>query len=156
MDSLVFPKAVVNQSLIDLHNKVVPFVTQLILKHETEFHHFFTTSFDYLMVKYLVTPNDSIQIIIEETTLKFYQKLSATEVTPDMTPLRFYYNDVFKDEIISMPHLLQKLTCYHIRLHQKIDRSKLILTTLETYKQSVLDQINIVIVTDLFYSIFAE
>lgn len=142
-DDMTFPKATIDPKLIKLQDKVTEFVTSVILKHEKEFYELiqknFCTQIEYLLGS---TCSSIIEMIVL-TTNKFYNKIyfdiqhkKETELTKIILEMCNYTD--------YGPHiLLDKLIRLTLEAHLEINREQLVVENYNLYEKSVLNQINI-------------
>jgi hypothetical protein len=142
-DDLTFPKATIDPKFLHLQKEVTEFITSVILKHEMDFYNLVKANFLLDIDNILGSTNPTIIQMITEITNIFYNKIYyeiqrgiSTPITNLVLNMRTYAD--YESHI-----LLDKMIRLTIDAHLDVVREKLALNDLELYQKSVLNQINI-------------
>jgi hypothetical protein len=141
-DDMTFPKATIDPKLIRLQKEVTEFVTSVILKHEKEFCELVLKNFPAKVVEILGSTRQTIITMITEVTNKFYNQIYFDIQNKKTTPLTTTILEMSEFADYGPHILLDKLIRLTFTIHLDIVREDLNLDDLDSYNQSVLDQIN--------------
>lgn len=146
-DELHFPRASVDPRLLKLQLEVTEFVTGVILNHEKKFYELIEMHAKHLKSNILGTTNEKIIDMITVTTNTYYNQLylciqnktptSESELIEEISSYADYGSHVLLDKLI-------RLT---IDIHHEIIREKLHIDTCNTHLKTVLEQINIYLIS---------
>jgi hypothetical protein len=142
-DDICFPKATVEPRLIKLQTEVTEFVTSVILNHERIFYHTICNNFADMKTEILGTTCPTIIQMVTTSTNKIYneyylqiQNHVQNDITNLICEISSYGN-------YGCHILLDKLVRLTIDIHHEIIREKLSLDNIDLYLKTVLDQINV-------------
>ena len=156
-EDMSFPKATIDPKLIKLQKDVTEFITSVILKHEKEFFSLVQNKFGKKnMDKVLGTTNKSIIEMIKEITVKFYNKLYFDIQNKVETPLTELILNMCEFAEYGAHILLDKLFRLTLDAHIDVSREQLVIKKEDKYLKSVLNQINIYLLSKNLLQIFSK
>ena len=155
-DDLCFPKATIDPRLIKLQADVTEFVTGVILNHETKFYNLIDQHFNISKSTILGETNSSIIEMITETTNTYYNRLYFQIQRKELTAETELIKDMASNATYGPHILLDKLIRLTIDIHHEIVRERLCTNTLDLLLKTVLEQINIYLLSANLLHMFSK
>lgn len=142
-DDMAFPKASVDPNLLRLRTDVMDFITNVILKHESEFYQLLIAHFPEQVTDIMCNTNKSIIDMIFATTNKFYNKLYLDVQNKDTSnPTVTLINDMCSYSKIHYHCLLDTLVRLTVDVHLDVVREQLSIKDTDSHQKTVMNQVN--------------
>lgn len=153
MNELIFSKANHDPSLLLFQKDLTELITSIILDHETTFFNIISI---YFNLNILSSPSSTIIYMIKEITINFFNKLFLDIQNKNETSITILIIKLSKKMNYEPYILLNRLIHIILDLHLQISREKLIINNLNLYLKSVLDQINIYLLSCPLLELFLK
>ena len=142
-DDMAFPKASVDPNLLRLRTDVMDFITNVILKHESEFYQLLLNHFPEQVTDLMCNTNKSIIDMIFATTNKFYNSLYLDVQNQNLeNPTVELINDMSSYSKMHYHCLLDTLVRLTVDVHLDVVREQLSIKDVDSHQKTVMNQVN--------------
>lgn len=146
-EDMTFKTVTVDLKYQKVQQKIVEFITSVILKQEKKLYNVAQQHFPNQIESILGLTSKAVFELIRVTTMEFYNKLYFDIQNKCHNPITDFILEI-SQEMDYGPHvLLDKLVRLTLDTHLEIARETLVLDHIDAYEQSVLTEVNLYLPT---------